>query len=256
MRKFIAIIILSFVSLGTYAQDQYRVSTRSVLNIRSSASTNARVIGSLRNGTMVDVYNNEYGWAKIYYGGTEAYISSHYIELVQTEAQIQQQIEDSQIPWYDLMGWGVIGWLLRWVIIPFVVLCFGLMIPVMLLGEIRFLNNFFFGLLSLIVLYLLASLYISIFHLFDVYCGTGETIILWVLAVTWGIGSVTKGVNNRCPNCHYNSSTILESFIRSTVRTTKTSYTDGSTNTSRSTTNVTHDRRECPECGYQWWTEE
>ena len=51
----------------------------SALNVRSSASTNASVIGALPQGQKVQVLADEYGWSKINYNGRTGYVGTRFL---------------------------------------------------------------------------------------------------------------------------------------------------------------------------------
>lgn len=80
MKHFILIIVLLSGCLFVTAQKKYEVTTNTFLNIRSYASTEAPVIGTIDNGGEVDVYEISNGWAKISYNGGFAYVSSQYLK--------------------------------------------------------------------------------------------------------------------------------------------------------------------------------
>lgn len=60
------------------------VATVNSLNIRSQASVNSAVIGSISRGTKVDVLSISGGWVKVSYNGKTGYISKTYLRLVNT----------------------------------------------------------------------------------------------------------------------------------------------------------------------------
>ncbi len=62
------------------AQVPYEVISKSSLNVRSYNSTDATILGSLPNGTIVDVYNINGSWAKIKYKGKYAYVNAKYLK--------------------------------------------------------------------------------------------------------------------------------------------------------------------------------
>ncbi|GIN57056.1 beta-N-acetylglucosaminidase [Lederbergia ruris] len=55
------------------------VNAGSTLNLRSSASANASIIGSLSNGTAVTVQSESNGWAQVKVNGKTGYVSSQYL---------------------------------------------------------------------------------------------------------------------------------------------------------------------------------
>ncbi|MEM1504595.1 SH3 domain-containing protein [Domibacillus sp. 8LH] len=58
----------------------YKVKVDTKLNVREKPSPKARVVGSLKNGTIVFVYNTEPGgWSKIKYNGKAGYAASSYL---------------------------------------------------------------------------------------------------------------------------------------------------------------------------------
>lgn len=69
-----------FFCLIVSAQTRYEVTANTFLNIRSYASTDAPVLGTINKGGEVDVYEIADGWAKIAYDGGYAYVSSEYLK--------------------------------------------------------------------------------------------------------------------------------------------------------------------------------
>lgn len=61
---------------------KYRVIAKSGLNYRAEASTSGRKLGTLPNGTEVEVLDASGSWYKITVNGTEAYASGKYLEKV------------------------------------------------------------------------------------------------------------------------------------------------------------------------------
>lgn len=57
----------------------YYCTVRSVLNVRSAPDGNARVIGHLKPGQKVDVYEITNGFARIRYNGSDGYASIRYL---------------------------------------------------------------------------------------------------------------------------------------------------------------------------------
>ncbi len=79
------ICILFLLILGTltmYGQQNYIVNVNTYLNVRNNANENAEVIGTLKNGETVCVYDFNGNWAKISYKNGYGYINREYIHLV------------------------------------------------------------------------------------------------------------------------------------------------------------------------------
>ncbi|WP_257350197.1 N-acetylmuramoyl-L-alanine amidase [Pseudalkalibacillus decolorationis] len=75
------IFLFSFQSsLTAYAQDgkDYRVGATS-LNVRSEPDMDATYIGSLETDSVVTVYEERYGWARIDYNGQTGWVASHFL---------------------------------------------------------------------------------------------------------------------------------------------------------------------------------
>ncbi|WP_307993613.1 SH3 domain-containing protein [uncultured Intestinibacter sp.] len=62
--------------------DVIKLVNTSVLNVRSGAGTNYSKIGSLTQGTKVNIISESNGWSKINYNGKIGYISSQYVSEV------------------------------------------------------------------------------------------------------------------------------------------------------------------------------
>ena len=58
--------------------------TASSLNVRSKASTSGKILGKLSRNAQIDVYEIKNGWAKIIYKNQTAYVSSEYLNSVDT----------------------------------------------------------------------------------------------------------------------------------------------------------------------------
>ena len=64
------------------AARQAEVNCNGVLNVRQSASTGSRILGTLRPGDRVTVVSESNGWAQIEYGSGTAYVSAQYIRYI------------------------------------------------------------------------------------------------------------------------------------------------------------------------------
>lgn len=58
-----------------------KVNANGGLNVRSSASTSASILGALANGAKVEIYSTSGGWHKIKYGSKKGYVSEKYVKL-------------------------------------------------------------------------------------------------------------------------------------------------------------------------------
>lgn len=63
------------------AQDIYEVSVSSTLNVRIQPNAESKKIGTLANGTLVEVISINDKWANIVYANTNAYVVSKYLKL-------------------------------------------------------------------------------------------------------------------------------------------------------------------------------
>ena len=66
---------------GTTQTKTGTVTASSSLNVRSSASTNSSIIGSLKSKATVEILQTLNGWYKIKYNNTTGYVSSQYIKI-------------------------------------------------------------------------------------------------------------------------------------------------------------------------------
>ncbi|WP_093045032.1 N-acetylmuramoyl-L-alanine amidase [Thalassobacillus cyri] len=68
----------SIISAGAHESGNYEVGATS-LNVRSSPTMNAEVIGSYPNGEIIHVKDIKYGWAKVSYEGVTGWVASQYL---------------------------------------------------------------------------------------------------------------------------------------------------------------------------------
>ncbi|WP_338752232.1 SH3 domain-containing protein [Bacillus sp. FJAT-52991] len=85
--KYILVFLLSFSLLFPSLQaeasavNQHFTVTAKTLNVREKPSPRAKIVGSLKKGTVVYVYNKEPGgWSKIKYNGKAGYVASSYLK--------------------------------------------------------------------------------------------------------------------------------------------------------------------------------
>ncbi|TCI76507.1 hypothetical protein EVJ20_11150 [Exiguobacterium sp. SH0S1] len=65
----------------SYAATYEGTVNTSILNVRSSTSTSAAIVGKLTKGTAVQVYSTSNNWAQIEFQGQKRYVSSSYLTL-------------------------------------------------------------------------------------------------------------------------------------------------------------------------------
>jgi Cell wall-associated hydrolases (invasion-associated proteins) len=68
------------------------VKVSTYLNVRSSPSTSASIVGKLYNGTKVTIVDSSNGWYKISFNGSTAWISGSYVTLSSAAGRIQTVI--------------------------------------------------------------------------------------------------------------------------------------------------------------------
>jgi hypothetical protein len=93
MKKTLLLFLLFFLDIASIvAQDMYKVTSQSSLNVRSYASKNSSKLGMLNSGDIIEVYSIDNGWARIKYNGRTAYVSARYLEeypLYQGQTKIE-----------------------------------------------------------------------------------------------------------------------------------------------------------------------
>lgn len=69
----------------------------SELRVRDAPNHDATIVGSLQTGDQVVIFQEEYGWAKTYYHGKEAWVATQYLSPVAQEHQSQVVITGSNV---------------------------------------------------------------------------------------------------------------------------------------------------------------
>lgn len=84
MKRLLFAVIAICSSLIVWAQSQtiYEVNVNTFLNVRSYASSSAKVLGVVNDGDKVVVQEIKGDWAKIEYNGKSAYVGSRYLKPV------------------------------------------------------------------------------------------------------------------------------------------------------------------------------
>lgn len=105
MRTYIWLILCLCCCLLATAQTKYEVTANTFLNIRSSASVDAPVVGTIDRGGEVDVYSIENGWAKIAYDDGYAYVNSDYLRPVKSTSLHVEKTTTKRFEGLDLSNW-------------------------------------------------------------------------------------------------------------------------------------------------------
>jgi hypothetical protein len=115
--KYAIIFLCLLCCVVATAQTHYKVVTDSQLNIRTSPSAYASVVGTLQNGSEIGVYGLSNGWAKIKYGNRYAYVSAQFLqelndsstdEIVKKEVGNSLEAEHISVKWMACIIIGLI----------------------------------------------------------------------------------------------------------------------------------------------------
>ncbi|MCM1074085.1 MAG: SH3 domain-containing protein [Ruminococcus sp.] len=79
LRKATLLTALILGVASVFAENNYRVTSSSRLNVRKSASTSASVLGTFNSGQEIEVLLVSNGWAKVKFNGKTGYVSEKYI---------------------------------------------------------------------------------------------------------------------------------------------------------------------------------
>lgn len=79
LRKATLLTALILGVASVFAENNYRVTSSSRLNVRKSASTSATVLGTFNSGQEIEVLSVSNGWAKVKFNGKTGYVSEKYI---------------------------------------------------------------------------------------------------------------------------------------------------------------------------------
>ena len=89
--RVIATLTLAFVVVSAMAENNYKVTSSSRLNVRKSPSTTGQILGTFESGQQIEVLNIDKGWAKVKFNGKTGYVSAKYIaELPKPEPRKEQ----------------------------------------------------------------------------------------------------------------------------------------------------------------------
>ena len=78
-KRLVSTLITVLIVVVAYAENNYKVTSSSRLNVRKSPSTSAAVLGTFESGQQIEVVSISNGWAKVKYNGKTGYVSDKYI---------------------------------------------------------------------------------------------------------------------------------------------------------------------------------
>lgn len=62
----LTLIMIFASSYEVFAEENYKVTAASILNVRNNPTTKSKIVGTLRSGQQIEVLNISEGWAKLY----------------------------------------------------------------------------------------------------------------------------------------------------------------------------------------------
>lgn len=72
-------LALALVVVSAMAENNYKVTSSSRLNVRKAPSTSGQILGTFESGQQIEVINIDKGWAKVKFNGKTGYVSAKYI---------------------------------------------------------------------------------------------------------------------------------------------------------------------------------
>lgn len=94
IRKLLICVLCLCVALVSYAENNYKVSCSSRLNVRRTPSTAGAILGTLNNGQEITVLSITKGWAKIEFKNTTGYVSAKYITELPKKIVEDPEVEE------------------------------------------------------------------------------------------------------------------------------------------------------------------
>ncbi len=163
-----------------------------------------------------------------------------------------------ELPWYNPKRWGIIGWIVRWLIILPLLSFGGFIYPIYLLLYKTPVPNFICQILIFVGGFFLVKFYIYIILKLNLYYGDQRMYIFFgTLAVGYIYTLIT--MRERCPECqHIGADTIDSQKVRHTEKEYKV-FTDGPRKGEREMTSslkhyTTRYKRQCRSCHATWWS--
>lgn len=79
IKRIVSTTMMALIVVTAMAENNYKVTSSSRLNVRKSPSTSASVLGIFNRGQQIEVVSISKGWAKVKYNGKVGYVSEKYI---------------------------------------------------------------------------------------------------------------------------------------------------------------------------------
>lgn len=94
-KRIVSILITALIVVTASAENNYKVTSSSRLNVRKAPSTTGAVLGTLKSGQEITVLSISNGWAKVEYNNSVGYVSAKYIsELPKKVIEQPQEVEE------------------------------------------------------------------------------------------------------------------------------------------------------------------
>lgn len=79
LRRMLLLIVLITGTLLAFAENNYKVTASTRLNVRKTPSANGAILGTFKSGQEIEVISISNGWAKVKYNTQSGYVRSRYI---------------------------------------------------------------------------------------------------------------------------------------------------------------------------------
>lgn len=139
INKFICILFLLLISFGSSADNLYRVKTSNQSHLNVRKSPNGEIIGQIKNGNYVNVYEFVNSWAKIEFQKGTAYVNSDYLVKVDSvstqKSTVKQEVPQTKnYVWKKI--WKIIKFLIGAAIVIGCIYLFFTLLPYIILFVI------------------------------------------------------------------------------------------------------------------------
>lgn len=94
IRKLLICVLCLCAALVSYAENNYRVTSSSRLNVRRTPTTSGVILGTLSSGQEITVLSITKGWAKIEFKNTTGYVSAKYIAELPKKIEEEPEVEE------------------------------------------------------------------------------------------------------------------------------------------------------------------